>query len=240
MQFIALRYLHVIDAYWSIENVSDERVDIPIVPDGCMDIICKNGALILVGAMDEGIVVASEVWDFSFGIRFKPGVLPVLLGIEGHVFTNKIVPLQEVNAHLYALLDFKTLPPSVERLNTIFEEAFRDVSLNNTVTFAIHEIVTCKGDIAIDTVVDALHVSPRQLQRLFLRYVGVSPKKFANIIRFFYMFKTLIKTGTDDLAQKAYEMGYCDQAHFNKEFKKFSSFSPNHEMMSLFYKTNSL
>ena len=31
-----------IDAYWITENKTDLSVDIPIVPDGCIDIICKN------------------------------------------------------------------------------------------------------------------------------------------------------------------------------------------------------
>jgi AraC-like DNA-binding protein len=231
----------IIDAYWSIKNVSDKTVNIPIVPDGCMDIIYKNGELVLVGVMDEGIVVPAHPQDYSFGIRFKPAMLPVLLGVSSHEFTNKILPLQEVSSHLYDQLNFKaeSQTQKVQKLNAIFEEAFQAVSPNTTVHQAVDNIFTCKGDIAIDTVANALHVSKRQLQRLFLTHVGVSPKKFATIIRFFYMFKTLIKTGTDDLAQKAYELGYCDQAHFNKEFKKFSNFTPNNEIMSLFYKTKS-
>jgi AraC-like DNA-binding protein len=231
----------IIDAYWSIKNVSDITVNIPIVPDGCMDIIYKNDKLVLVGAMDEAVVVPVHPQDYSFGIRFKPAMLSALLGVSGHEFTNKILPLQEVSSHLYDQLNFKaeSQTQKVQRLNAIFEEAFQAILPNTTVNQAVNRIVTCKGDIAIDTVANALHVSNRQLQRLFLTHVGVSPKKFATIIRFFYMFKTLIKTGTNDLAQKAYELGYCDQAHFNKEFKKFSNFTPNDEAMSLFYKTKS-
>ncbi len=235
------KLLHVIDAYWSIQNVSNERVDIPIVPDGCMDIIYQNGELALVGVMDEGIVVPAHPQDYSFGIRFKPAVLAALLGIESDKFTNKVVPLQEVSFHLYEQLNFKAelQTQKMQRLNAIFEDAFFGILPNVTVHQAVERILTCKGDIAIESVASTLHVSKRQLQRLFLRHVGVSPKKFATIIRFFYMFKTLIKTGTDDLAQKAYELGYCDQAHFNKAFKKFSNFTPNDEVMSLFYKTKS-
>jgi len=231
--------LHCIDAYWSIANVCNERVDIPVVPDGCMDIICKNGVWMLVGVMDAALVVPSHPGDATFGIRFKAGVLPPLLGIDAAALTNIAVPLQEVSPHFHTLLDGKSTNPvaHLEAFNAIFEAACASAILEPVVRKAVAQIVTCKGDTAIDHIAQTLHVSMRQLQRLFGRHVGVSPKKFANIVRFFHMFKTLIKTGTGDLAQKAYELGYCDQAHFNREFKKFSGLTPNDTMMSLFYKT---
>jgi hypothetical protein len=69
----------VIDAYWIIENKSNIQIDIPVVPDGCMDIIYQNDQLILVGAMSEGIVVPIAPDDYSFGIRFKPAIFIHLL-----------------------------------------------------------------------------------------------------------------------------------------------------------------
>lgn len=36
-----------IDAYWSIKNISNDDVNIPVVPDGCMDIIYQDNQLFL-------------------------------------------------------------------------------------------------------------------------------------------------------------------------------------------------
>ena len=44
-----------------------------------------------------------------------------------------------------------------------------------------------------------------------------------------------MKNGFNELSLKALGFGYYDQAHFNKEFKKFSNFTPTDEVMSFFY-----
>ena len=231
--------LNYIDAYWIIQNQSDITIDIPIVPDGCMDIIYQNDELILVGAMDEGIVVSAKPNDYSFGIRFKPAVFAYLIDKKCSSFTNRILPLKDVSQELFDLLNFneKDENTKVESLNRLFETLFKDIKLNENISHVISQIIKNKGDIQINDMLKSIKISQRQLERLFLNYVGYSPKKFSNIIRFFYTYKDLLKSGTDNLIEKAYDYGYCDQAHFNKEFKKFSNFSPTDEIMSIFYNT---
>ena len=99
----------------------------------------------------------------------------------------------------------------------------------------IDEIMFKEGNLSIKEISQTYDINSRQLERLFNNLLGFSPKKFTNIIRFFYAFKSLMKNGFNELSLKALGFGYYDQAHFNKEFKKFSNFTPTDEVMSFFY-----
>jgi len=75
------------------------------------------------------------------------------------------------------------------------------------------------------------------LERLFISYVGVTPKKFCKIVRFYDTHKILSKEGIENLSQKVLENGYFDQAHFNRDFKKLTGVNPSSKLMSILYNT---
>lgn len=228
-----------IDAYWSIKNISSFDVEMPIVPDGCMDIIYQDGKLLCVGAMSEAFIVKIKPNDYSFGIRFKPSILPLLLDIKGNNLTDKKIALIDISTKLFTMLDFKEEDENkkVVKLDAIFEKLFEKIEVNKSIVKAVEFIVSNQGNIQIKDLEQKLGLSSRQIQRLFQNYIGYSTKKFCNIIRFFSLFKELIKKDIKNLSMKSYDYGYCDQAHLNKEFKKFSNFTPTDELMSVFYNT---
>jgi AraC-like DNA-binding protein len=69
-------------------------------------------------------------------------------------------------------------------------------------------------------------VGERYLQQLFQKYIGVSPKFFARIVRFSYIFK-VIKDEDPNWADVVYEAGYYDQSHFIRNFKAFTGEDPS-------------
>jgi AraC-like DNA-binding protein len=82
------------------------------------------------------------------------------------------------------------------------------------------------GDRSADvaTVAREVGLSERQLERLFLERVGVSPKRYARLQRFGYA-RRLIEAGRS-LDEVAYTSGYADQAHLTREFRAFSGTTP--------------
>ena len=82
-----------------------------------------------------------------------------------------------------------------------------------------------------------LQVSERQLERKFRENIGISPKKFSNVIRlqfFLKLFRT--KPPQKSLTEIGYESGYYDQAHLIREFRKSVGLSPGQYI----FKTNRL
>ncbi|MCD8543404.1 MAG: helix-turn-helix domain-containing protein [Sulfurospirillum cavolei] len=228
-----------IDTYWSLQNGSAKSILIPIVPDGCMDIVCQKRQWMLVGAMSESKIMPIEAGDDAFGIRFRPSVLPQLLHIEAHTFINRIVPLAEVSPSLHYQLDRygANEAQKVILLDALFESLCKTTVFHQPILNLVDHITLYQG---VRTMRDLEHftqLGSRQIERLFKHYIGYTPKKFCTILRFFTVFKEVIKNDISNFSAIAYDFGYCDQSHFNKEFKKFSQFFPTHEIMSVFYKT---
>ena len=69
-------------------------------------------------------------------------------------------------------------------------------------------------------------LSKKQLERKFPRAVGTTPKTFARLSRFLNICHHIDTHRGTKLTQLTYECGYFDQAHFIKELKAFSGFTP--------------
>jgi len=86
-----------------------------------------------------------------------------------------------------------------------------------------------QGNVEVNKLSKIFCLSRRQYIRRFKNSVGISPKKFANIVRFqkaiYFQRMGLSWTRIAD------ECGYYDQPHFIKEIKAFSGFSPQ-ELLS--------
>lgn len=68
--------------------------------------------------------------------------------------------------------------------------------------------------------------SDRHIRRLFLQYIGLTPKRYARLVRHQKILRALSLNPYQDMACMAVEQGYCDQAHFIKEFKRFQGCTP--------------
>lgn len=76
------------------------------------------------------------------------------------------------------------------------------------------------GDIAA-----ALRCSPRTLQRLFQRDVGITPKALARIVRFQRVFGAW-REDPHSLARVAGECGYSDHSHLVRDFRELAGMPP--------------
>ncbi|NTV78889.1 MAG: AraC family transcriptional regulator, partial [Clostridiales bacterium] len=67
----------------------------------------------------------------------------------------------------------------------------------------------------------------RYVQKVFVEYIGISPKLFSRVIRFQKSLDYIFSNTSLDIYQMVYELGYYDHAHFIHEFKEFCLFSPS-------------
>ncbi len=66
----------------------------------------------------------------------------------------------------------------------------------------------------------------RALQRLFSRYVGVSPKWVIRRFRLQEAAEQLTRGNIVDWSRLALDLGYFDQAHFINDFRSLIGMSP--------------
>jgi len=204
-----------------------------------VDIVIINDEIFLVGLMEFASVKTIKVGDFYLGIRFKPAVMGSVLTCDISEFNDALVPLDKISPLLYNALknlDITSLP--FEQLDKIFEIFFSTIVLDERIMIATQMINAQGGKIDIDTLCSTQKLSQKQLERLFVKQVGTTPKKFARYIRFIQTHKHLSNVGLDDLCMKVLEKGYYDQAHFNREYKALTGLTPTSEAMSIFYNTD--
>ena len=77
------------------------------------------------------------------------------------------------------------------------------------------------SDIAADR-----SVSVRTLERLFARYVGVSPKWVLQRYRLHEALEQLAGQAAPDYSRLAVDLGYFDHAHFIRDFRAVAGRSP--------------
>ncbi len=228
-----------INKYWDAQNFTKEHIKVPIVPDGHIDIISKNGELFLSGLMQETQVITINPNDNYFGIQFKPYAIALLLGEDVSLFNDKLIPLDSIDGNLAKnlkeIIDKNQKP--YEDLNSYFEKFFLDKKIERSILEATKIIKFSYGNITVRDLCKKLGIHQKKLERLFVSCVGITPKKFCKIVRFYNTHTTLSKDGIENLAQKVLEKGYFDQAHFNKDFKKLTGVTPSSKLMSILYNT---
>ena len=98
---------------------------------------------------------------------------------------------------------------------------------------ALGRIRMAKGMIRIKELADTLYISQDAFEKRFRRVVGVSPKQFSYIIRMRSILRSGLRVQT--LTGAAFDAGYFDQPHFNKDFKLFTGLTPTDFVKSPVY-----
>lgn len=211
-----------------------------ITPDGCIDLIYSlsattngNATPLLIGTMTRWALSTPAPAMSLIGIRFRPGGIYPFVAVPLHSFTDLIVDADAVVTDFRSplqnrLLEAQNKAEQIQELERFLNQLIRHFDKRSPViTSIVNYLVSRNGQISIEQLSHQANVSRRQLERLFLRYVGVSPKMLARILRFRHV-KSVLKTGLDDsLMGIAFENGYTDHAHLTNEFKAFTGLTPS-------------
>ena len=84
----------------------------------------------------------------------------------------------------------------------------------------------------LSQLMDRLKVNQRTFQRMFKKYVGVSPDHYRRICQFQLSFAQLRAGEFNKLTDVAYENGFSDQSHFIRAFKEFTQTTPHDYLRS--------
>lgn len=167
----------------------------------------------------------------AIGIKFRPGGFYPFLKKSVSSLRNRTVPIESIvgapaselqlisgeldEAKILALIESFLLQhwplpdPNVERIAALVAEIENDRSV-----LRVEDLVVRHG------------LTKRSLQRLFEQYVGIGPKWVINRFRMHEAMAQLHRGEPLDWAQFALELGYFDQAHFNRDFKSLVGCTP--------------
>lgn len=138
-----------------------------------------------------------------------------LPGQSGRVLIEQVQSTTGNNAAITLIEDFL--------LNRLLKYSYND----KIISMSLQQIYAQKGISNITEILKQVPTTERQLERKFHEHIGLSPKKFTDIIKFQHLLKNLKHISpTQSLSDISYISGYYDQPHLNNSFKKFTGLTP--------------
>lgn len=169
------------------------------------------------------------------GVRFLLGGLGAICSLPLRTLTDQTPNPTQVwgpEAHaLEASLRGATGPDDAKiLLDTWFsarmqQEAARVLPERNRLERAL-VLLQARPAPGIGEVAHAVGSSARALERIFDRHIGLPPRTVARILRFQWALRALMRDPGGPLSDLAHAAGYCDQAHFVREFKEMTGGVP--------------
>jgi AraC-like DNA-binding protein len=98
------------------------------------------------------------------------------------------------------------------------------IECDPAVSWTAAAIRSMRGVVSLDFLGSRLGIPRSRLSQRFCDFVGVTPKRFARIMRF-HSALGLIGRG-ESIAGAAAELGYYDQAHLYRDFTEFAGMTP--------------
>ncbi|OBK19342.1 helix-turn-helix domain-containing protein [Mycobacterium asiaticum] len=193
--------------------ISDQPRRVRVLPDGCMDLIQLDDRVLVAGP-DTAAFVSDQDCEVAKGIRFRPGVLPRLLG----------VPAVEVRDNR---VDLELLRPNVSggSLSSLALRLVQDsAATHETAPWRIsvlrHVSSRLAVGAAVQSVADELGCSARNLQRQCVAVYGYGPATLRRILRFRRAIR-LLDAGVS-IAETAAAAGYADQSHLSRQVRELA------------------
>lgn len=214
-----------------------------VVPDGYAEIIfhfgntCSisyNGALqalpspFMIGLLNQPVNFFSKNSLEIIGIRCFPWTVFDLLGLESgkggvQVFEHPIVKLQpKLNEFILS----GNIKKAIDEVKQYFLNAHSQNPNNSTLFKAGSAMRETNGSLPVSQVADAAHATIRTLERKFKQSSGYTVKDVSALIRFEQVRNELLLNPNVNLAALAHDLGYTDQSHLSKEFKRYSGTTP--------------
>jgi AraC-like DNA-binding protein len=167
-----------------------------------------------------------------FAAKFRPGGFYPFAGVPISTFTDATVSLGEVfGAEGRALERAVSAERSDASRLAVVEDFLRrrrpqpDEHLGR-IAEIVYAVAADRGIVTVADLVDRYGINKRTLQRLFAKYVGVSPKWVIQRYRLHEAAEQLAAGPSLSQSALALELGYSDQAHFVRDFKMVVGTSP--------------
>lgn len=239
-----------VKCHWSLEvpagmHPQKQR----IVPDGCMEMIFILGdnirrytsdndfiiqpRAVVVGQLSKPFVIEPTGYVHCFATRFYPYGIANFITTSLKALENKETPIAELFGSIAAsrleqkIISAKT---DAERIDAVLEfflgKLNEQSTIDHIIKATIDTLLATNGSTPIKAIVENERAGRRQLERKFLKHVGLSPKQLGKVIRLQAGLKLLLNRRHENLTEIAYQSDYYDQAHFIRDFKDFTGINP--------------
>jgi len=167
-----------------------------------------------------------------FGIRFKPEGFYNIFGVPTAKFKASYEDMECVAGQGFSVFcdQMKSSKDSTEQIQLADHYLSNNLEKQqidfNYLNRAGEIIRKSNGFIRIEALADQACISTRQLERAFIKKIGITPKFYIRLARLNEVNRQLAMYGKLNFTTISHQCGYADQAHFIREFKKFTGEIP--------------
>jgi AraC-like DNA-binding protein len=224
-----------IERHWAVRWELEEGASFTqeLLPHPCVNLVTEAGGAAVYGMPSRRAHHRLDGSGIAVGTKFRPGAfsgfvelaapclvdrsftLAELFGLAGGELDHRLLASgPNVDAHTAAVEGFlrRRIPPPDPRLRLVLD--------------VVADMLDVHASLNVVALARRHGISTRTLQRLFRRYIGISPKWVLRRYRVHEAAERIASGEAPDAARLAAELGYFDQSHLIRDFTAQVGSSP--------------
>jgi AraC-like DNA-binding protein len=165
----------------------------------------------------------------TVGVQLLPGAAQSLFGVSAAELAGRHTPLSELwgGQANSALEQIAEAPGPLQMLMTLESLLAARLPRVHGMHPALAEVLGNFDHVwSVEAMVRSSRYSHRGFIALFKQATGLSPKRYARLMRFQSLLQGLRGSAGASLGELALDAGYSDQAHMNREFREHAGTTP--------------
>jgi AraC-like DNA-binding protein len=179
----------------------------------------------------QNLYISKE--DLMLRVRFRPGALFKLLGIPMTDLVHSYIDAElilgaEIKTIYEQLVNADNYDRMILTLNTYLQQKIRKLKSNQQPIEKIASLILKNPQaFNLEKTASQACLSYRQFEKRFVRQIGIAPKYFSRICRFYQAYELKEYDPSLSWFSIAIKTGYSDYQHLVKDFKQFAGTPPN-------------
>jgi len=222
-----------IDLCWA-KTGDDVATFFEVYPSSSVDLIFRfsesGNRVVVLGPRTETVNVEVAARARYFGVSFRCGQTPRLFDTQHTALVDaRLEPNRLLRHSTEQLATCLSALPNTEKRQRHIENLIRDKPplIEHDQCRSICAYIQATGGL-VQVAETAAHfnIHVRSLERIFRKHLGLPPKFVIRSIRLRKLVDAIRAGGQTDLIGLAFELGYADQSHMIRDFKKLTGRVP--------------
>jgi AraC-like DNA-binding protein len=236
-----------VECYWAWRSAGDSGRAERLIPGGRVELVFNFGKEMqwlmadplsagvalhgahVIGQRDRIFYCRAHGVVELFGVRFKPGGFAAFSPTPVNLLLDQLLPAAELfgpRAGEWRMRLYEA--GSDDRRVSVIEEllctALRLVGPKPGPLQEALRLIRQSEGLSVEAIGEKIGWGYKRMERAFLKEVGYTPKGYSRLIRFNKAIRRMEKVPS--LTELGYLYGYYDQAHFIKDFSRYTGTTP--------------